>query len=84
MEVHLVSESIKFMILGMGIVFVFLYVLVQMMRLQAYIIGRYFPEAQQPEAATPTSGESEAEEKARVAAIVAAIREYRKTNVKGG
>ena len=82
MEVHLVSESLKFMVLGMGIVFVFLYILVLLMRLQAIIIERYFPD--RPCEGAPTStGESEEEERARVAAIVAAIREYRKTQTKG-
>ena len=82
MEIHLVSESVKFMILGMGIVFVFLYVLVLLMRLQAWVIEHYFPEAQ-PETAASSAGESDEEERARVAAIVAAIREYRHTTKKG-
>ncbi|WP_456458200.1 OadG family protein [Nitratifractor sp.] len=82
MEVHLVSESLKFMVLGMGIVFVFLYILVLLMRLQAIIIERYFPE-RPPEGASAPTGESEEEERARVAAIVAAIREYRKTQTEG-
>jgi len=81
MEIHLVSESIKFMILGMGIVFVFLYVLVLLMRLQGWVIERYFPEGESGSAVS--SGESEEEERARVAAIVAAIQEYRQTTKKG-
>ncbi len=82
MEVHLVSESIKFMILGMGIVFIFLYILVLLMRLQAWIIARYFPER------FSVSGERAAssveEERARVAAIVAAVAEYRRSHGKRG
>ena len=77
MEVHLVSESVKFMILGMGIVFVFLYTLVVLMRLQAWVIERFFPERVPQSGKAPTSSHEE-EERARVAAIVAAVAEYRK------
>ncbi len=77
MEVHLVSESIKFMILGMGIVFVFLYILVLLMRLQAWVIARYFPEeAARSGEVSPAADE---DERARVAAIVAAVAEYRRS-----
>ncbi|ADV46510.1 OadG family protein [Nitratifractor salsuginis] len=77
MEVHLVEESIKFMILGMGIVFVFLYILVLLMRLQAWIIERFFPEKSSRQKAAPAL-KADDEEGARVAAIVAAVAEYRK------
>ncbi|WP_457607804.1 OadG family transporter subunit [Nitratifractor sp.] len=78
MEIDLVGESVKFMILGMTVVFVFLYVLVQLMKLQAYLIGKYFPD---PTAApAPSAPQAPAEdEKRRVAAIIAAVAEYRKT-----
>jgi len=72
MEVNLVSESIKFMILGMGIVFIFLYLLILLMKLQAYIIGRYFSEQKETQ-------DIEDDEGARVAAIIAAVMEYRKS-----
>jgi oxaloacetate decarboxylase gamma subunit len=79
MEIDLVGESIKFMILGMTVVFVFLYILVQLMKLQAYIIGKYFPDpvaVPPPPASPPAPAE---EEKARIAAIVAAVAEFRKS-----
>jgi oxaloacetate decarboxylase gamma subunit len=80
MEIDLVGESIKFMILGMTVVFVFLVVLVQMMKLQAYIIGKYFPDPVVAEKApAPSAGTPAAEEKRRVAAIIAAVAEFRKT-----
>ena len=83
MEVHLVSESIKFMILGMGIVFVFLYILVLLMRLQAWVIARYFPE--RPSVGADSAALSaEEDERARVAAIVAAVAEYRRSRGKKG
>lgn len=76
MEVNLVAEGFKFMILGMLIVLVFLVVLVQMMKLQAKLINQYFPQ-KEPVAPTPTPSSSEEESK-RVAAIIAAVAEFRK------
>ncbi|TET90442.1 MAG: Na+-transporting oxaloacetate decarboxylase subunit gamma, partial [Sulfurovum sp.] len=43
-EVNLIGESIKFMVLGMTVVFSFLIILVQVVKLQAKIINKYFPE----------------------------------------
>lgn len=76
MEVNLVYESLKFMVLGMGVVAVFLLVLVEIIKLQAKIIERYFPE-KVPEVPTTTSN-SNTEDAHHVAAIVAAITEFRK------
>jgi len=77
MEIHLVGESIKFMILGMLIVFAFLLILVELMKLQAKIINKYFPE-KEPAASAPTSTQDSDEESRRTAAIIAAVTEFRK------
>jgi len=79
MEINLVSEGLKFMVLGMGVVFVFLALLVQMMKWQAAIIARYFPPKTPP---TPVYTPAD-DEPARVAAIIAAVSEYRKQHPKG-
>jgi oxaloacetate decarboxylase gamma subunit len=76
MEYSLVGESLKFMVLGMLIVFVFLAVLVQVMKLQAKIIGKYFKE-EAPAAATSTTNNDSEEESRRVAAIIAAVTDFR-------
>jgi len=72
------------MIVGMSVVFVFLYLLVWLMRLQAAVLSRIFPES--ATAASPSSPEGEGEEEEDgeeerriVAAISAAVREYRRT-----
>jgi len=79
MEINLVAESVKFMILGMLIVFVFLAVMVELMKLQAKIINKYFPDKEvKAPTSSPTPGDSE-DEARRVAAIVAAIAEFRKS-----
>jgi len=75
MEINLVGESLKFMALGMLIVFTFLVILVQVMKLQAKIINKFFPE-KAPEV-VPTSGNA-TEDKNHVAAIIAAVTDFRK------
>ncbi len=42
MEVDLISEAFKFMLLGMGIVFIFLVVMIFSIKIQAFIIAKYF------------------------------------------
>ena len=75
MEIDLVGEGLKFMVLGMTIVFIFLLVLVQVVKLQAMIINKYFPE-KAPEAAPASSNATQ--EAHHVAAIIAAVTEFRK------
>jgi oxaloacetate decarboxylase gamma subunit len=76
MEINLVGESLKFMVLGMLVVFIFLVILVQVMKLQAKIINKFFPE-KAPEVA-PVSSINATQETHHVAAIVAAVSEFRK------
>ncbi len=73
-DVNLIGESVKFMILGMAVVFSFLYILIQAIKLQAKIINKYFPE-ETP--ATPASS-GQSDESQRIAAIIAAVTEFRK------
>lgn len=75
MEINLVGESLKFMALGMMIVFIFLVVMVQIMKLQAKIVNKYFPEKAPETAATPSNATNDS---AQVAAIIAAVTEFRK------
>ena len=75
MEIDLVSEGLKFMVLGMLIVFIFLVILVQVMKLQAKIINKFFPE-KAPEVVPATKNVTE--EGHHVAAIIAAVTEFRK------
>lgn len=75
MEIDLVGEGLKFMALGMTIVFLFLVILVQIMKLQAKIINKFFPE-KAPEV-VPASNNA-TQEAHHVAAIIAAVTEFRK------
>ena len=75
MEINLVEEGIKFMVLGMTIVFAFLLVLVQIMKLQAKLINKFFPEKVQE---APVNANDATQDAHHVAAIVAAVTEFRK------
>jgi len=77
MEIDLVGEGLKFMVLGMVIVFAFLFVLVQVVKLQAMIINKFFPE-KAPEVANSSNTNNATQEAHHVAAIIAAVTEFRK------
>ncbi len=77
MEVSLVGEALKFMVLGMTIVFLFLALLIQAMKLQAKLVGKYFPD-KEVVATTSRSTVSAADDAAKTAAIIAAITEFKK------
>ncbi len=71
-EVNLVSEALKFMALGMGIVFLFLTVMIFALKLQAKLIAKYFPEKPKEVLNTWKPSPSD-DEKNTIAAITAAI-----------
>ncbi len=71
-EANLIGESLKFMVLGMSVVFLFLFILVQAIKLQAKIINKYFPEKEAVAVIPP------ADDSSRTAAIIAAITEFKK------
>ncbi len=80
MEVNVIFEAFKFMILGMGVVFSFLIILIFVLKGQKNLLTKYFPEAEkkpvkraQPSVASNNS--------AKIAAIVAAVQHHK--NLKG-
>jgi len=81
MEVNMIGEAFRFMILGMGIVYLFLIIMIQSIKLQAFIIGKYFPGSTATtnqvtsQSVSPTDSD---EEQARVAAVIAAVTDFRK------
>jgi len=74
-EVNYVVEALKFMVLGMGVVFLFLFILVKVVELQASLIAKYFPQNTPKTPATPAVDTED--ENRRVAAIVAAVSDFR-------
>jgi oxaloacetate decarboxylase gamma subunit len=73
---ELMASGIELMIVGMGIVFLFLAMLVVAINTMTYIIQRFFPEVP---AIPSTQVGASGIDKPTVAAITAAVHLYRKT-----
>ena len=85
MEINLVAESIKFMFLGMGVVFAFLTIMIFVLKAQGAILTRFFPQKEKvvnvaPQNNSVTSNTNNVEA-AKIAAIIAAVQHH--TNLKG-
>ena len=79
-DVNLVLESLKFMVLGMGVVFIFLIIMVFALKFQAKLIAKYFPLGEKVKGSQwkPQTESNQAQEKQTVAAITAAIIHFNK------
>ncbi|MGI6724363.1 MAG: OadG family protein [Arcobacteraceae bacterium] len=81
-EINLVSEAIKFMFLGMSVVFAFLVMMIYILKLQAWIITKYFHKEEnvvvtkewQPSSTTTTATSSD---NSKIAAIIGAIQHHK-------
>lgn len=84
MEVNLTVEALKFMVLGMGIVFLFLITLIYALKIQASLIAKFFPEKETPAVAKPAAPKAQSSttnDSKKIAAIVAAVQHH--NNLKG-
>jgi oxaloacetate decarboxylase (Na+ extruding) subunit gamma len=80
MEVNLIAESLKFLVLGMSTVFTFLVLLVFVLNLQSKIIMKYFPvKKESPRVSNSTSELSQNGNLAVVAAIAASLKSYKQS-----
>ena len=77
METNLVVEGLKFMLLGMGTVFLFLAIMILMMNLMSKTIHKFFPEPQGVPDKAPVAAEQNKLNK--IAAITAAIMHHQQT-----
>jgi len=81
-EINLVTESLKFMALGMGIVFLFLIVMIFALKAQAVLIAKFFPDKPKEELSQwKPQTTNDTDNKDTIAAISAAIIHY--NNQKG-
>ena len=78
MEVNLAVEGLKFMIIGMSVVFAFLVLLVIVINLQAKVLNKFFPEKSKIIPKVSQSQNLNSNEDEIVAAIMGAITTYRK------
>jgi oxaloacetate decarboxylase gamma subunit len=82
MEVNLINEALKFMMLGMGVVFTFLVIMIVLLKIQGNVLPKLFPEKKEnPVQKKPMSNKGSTNQAAKVAAISAAIQHH--NNVKG-
>lgn len=80
MEINLVAEGLKFMVLGMITVFLFLILMVIVLHFQAKILNKFFPQKTLSAKSTINSasrGSTPKDNKATVAAITAAITTFK-------
>ncbi|OUR71401.1 sodium pump decarboxylase subunit gamma [Arcobacter sp. 31_11_sub10_T18] len=81
MEINLVAEAFKFMILGMGIVFSFLIIMIFALKAQAALISKYFPDKENKTTQKVKTTVSASNTAKKMAAISAAIQHH--NNLKG-
>jgi len=81
-EVNLVAEALKFMVLGMGIVFSFLGIMIYALKLQAFLIAKFFKEEEKKTTVQHMQAAPKQDDSAITAAITAAIIHHN-NNTKG-
>jgi len=81
MEINLIAEAFKFLILGMSTVFLFLILMVYVLQLQSMIVAKYFPQSKEEDTtgAKSTSKVSQNGNLALVAAIAASLKSYKQS-----
>lgn len=77
MEVNLAVEGLKFMVVGMSVVFSFLALLVLVINIQAKVLNKFFPEKPKMNPKKSPAIQENNEEEV-VAAIIGAITTHRK------
>ena len=77
-ETNNILEAFRYMILGMGVVFMFLSIMIITVKLQASIIKKYFSSEVDTPSKDSSSSQELNDENARVAAVIAAISDHRK------
>ncbi|MCF6202235.1 MAG: OadG family protein [Methylococcaceae bacterium] len=73
---EMMSSGVELMLIGMGIVFAFLALLIVMVNIMTTVIQRFFPEDPMLDA-SPVSASTSHTEAGIIAAISAAIHQYR-------
>ena len=76
---EMVAESVKYTILGMGVVFLFLYIMVVLLEWQRRIVWRFWPQEQTKPVSAPSHRSGEIEKKREIAAAMGAIEHYRRS-----
>jgi sodium pump decarboxylase gamma subunit len=79
MEINFAVEGLKFMFLGMTTVFTFLFLLVFILKIQEKIFKKFFPQKERKTSpVVPAVSSSKQDDSQVIAAITAAITEFKK------
>lgn len=70
------NSGIELMLIGMAIVFAFLALLIVMVNIMTAVLQRFFP-VEEPSTATPSSASTSHTDASVIAAISAAVNQYR-------
>ena len=84
MEINLVAEVVKLLLIGMGVVFAFLTIMIFVLKAQGKILTKFFPQEEKKVVnVNPVRNNSVKtnNESAKIAAIVAAVQHHK--NLKG-
>ena len=82
MEINLINEALKFMMLGMGVVFTFLVIMIVLLKILGNILPKLFPDKKENSVqAKPMSNKGSTNQDTKIAAISAAIQHH--NNSKG-
>lgn len=74
---ELMASGVELMLVGMGIVYLFLAMLVLAINAMSAVVQRFFPEPQTPPATLTTTTTGGGVDKSTVAVIAAAVHQYR-------
>lgn len=77
MEINLVAEGFRFMILGMSSVFLFLILMVWVLKIQGILLAKFFPQETKEPAASDVSVALPQDDANLVAAVSAAIFQHK-------
>ena len=77
MEINLIAETLKFLVLGMSTVFMFLVLMVLVLTLQSKIITKFFPHKE--EVSIPKRPIAQKGNLAVIAVIAASLQSYKKS-----
>jgi oxaloacetate decarboxylase gamma subunit len=73
LEVDLISEAIKYMALGMSVVFMFLFIMVKTLDIQSSILQKLFPNKEPDKVSSNSSPKKQNNQTKKIAASSAAI-----------
>lgn len=78
MEINLIAESLKFLVLGMSTVFMFLILMVIVLNIQAKIVMKFFP-PKEKEVIASSHSLVKKDNLAVIVAIAASLQSYKKS-----